>query len=306
MIAGAARHKAVLIVNPNAGRLSQDVHDEVIAALRARFELEAYSTSARDTGIALAADAAEAGAELVIAFGGDGHVNEVVNGLVGSDSTLGIVPGGTMNVFARALGVPLDPFDAVEYLREAMGRPARRVNLGRAGGRYFTFAAGCGFDAEAAERVGRYVPAKRRLGEAFYFWSAFRVLAAGYRHRRPTMTLRHAGGEEAVVMAIACKTGPYAYLFGRPVQLTPRVELGRGLDVFALRAMRIEALPSYVVRTAVLGDLSGHPDAIVLHDLERCEIVAERPFHRHVDGEALPPTAALGIELVRGALWVRV
>lgn len=306
MIAGVARPKAVLIVNPNAGGAARHVHDEVIAALRARFELDAYSTTARDTGIALAADAAEAGAELVIAFGGDGHVNEVVNGLAGSDSALGIIPGGTMNVFARALGLPLDPFEAIEHLCRALTRPARAVNLGRAGERYFTFAAGCGFDAEAAERVGRYVPAKRRLGEAFYYWSAFRVLAAGYRRRAPTMSLRHDGGVDHVAMAVACKAGPYAYLFGRPVQLTPHVRLEHGLDVFALRAMRIEALPSYVLRTAVLGDVSGHPDALVLHDLERCEISSEQPFHRHVDGETLPPTASLTIELARRALWVKV
>src|SRR5918992_4906972 len=93
---------AVLIVNPNAGRLSEHVREDVVAALRSRFRLDAFSTTARDTGIGLAADAAAAGVDLVVAFGGDGHVNEVANGVAGTDTTLAIIPGGTMNVFARA------------------------------------------------------------------------------------------------------------------------------------------------------------------------------------------------------------
>jgi diacylglycerol kinase family enzyme len=299
------RPQAVLIVNPNAGRMPERLRKDVVDALRARFRLEAYSTTARDTGITLAADAAEAGTELVIAFGGDGHVNEVVNGLAYSETALGIIPGGTMNAFARALGVPRDPFRAVDHLIEDVGGEARSVPLGRVDERFFTFSAGCGFDAEAAQRVERYVPAKRRFGEAFFFWSAFRVLAGSYRHRQATMKLKGDFGEVPVAMAIACNAGPYAYLFGRPIHIAPRVRLEGGLDVFGLRSMRVEALPLYAWRCLVSGDLVGHPDAFYESDLDKFALFSDDVFERHVDGEPLTPTRSAHFSLERAALKVR-
>jgi diacylglycerol kinase family enzyme len=302
----ASSHPAVLIVNPNAGRLSEETRKDVVAALRARLQLEAYSTTARDTGIALAAEAAAAGAELVIAFGGDGHVSEVANGVACTDSTLAIVPGGTMNVFARALGVPLDPFDAVERLTAEVDESARLVPLGKMDDRYFTFSAGCGFDAEAAQRVERYVPAKRRFGEAFFYWSAVRVLAGTYRYRNPSMVLRGPFGEVPASMAIACNAGPYAYLAGRPIEITPDVSLDGGIDVFALKRMRVEALPFYAWRVIIGHDISHHADAFYASDLESFELEAEEPFARHADGEPLEPATSAHFSVVRDALRVRV
>jgi diacylglycerol kinase family enzyme len=299
------RPSAVLIVNPNAGRLSEQIRKDVVAALRARFQIEAFSTTARDTGISLAVDAAAAGAQLVIAFGGDGHVNEVANGLACTDSSLAIIPGGTMNVFARALDIPLDPFDAIEHLLERIEEPARVVPLGRMDERYFTFSAGCGFDAEAAQRVERYVPAKRRFGEAFFYWSAFRVLAGTYRHRNPSMVLKGPFGEVPVSMTIACNAGPYAYLAGRPVEVTPEVKLNGGIDVFALKQMRIESLPFYAWRVLVSHDIAHHGDAFYANDLDAFELHADRPFARHADGEPLAPADSARFTLVREALRVQ-
>jgi diacylglycerol kinase family enzyme len=171
------RPAAVLIVNPIAGRLPEPVRRSIVGTMRSRFRLETVYTHVRDSGIALARDAADAGSELVVAFGGDGLVNEVANGVAGTHAALGIIPGGTMNVFSRTLGIPQDPFDAIDNLERAVHQPARKVSLGRMNDRLFTFSAGCGFDAEAAEHVERYLHNKRRFGELFFYWSAFRVLA---------------------------------------------------------------------------------------------------------------------------------
>jgi diacylglycerol kinase family enzyme len=295
---------AVLIVNPNAGRLSEHVREDVVAALRSRFRLDAFSTTARDTGIGLAADAAAAGVDLVVAFGGDGHVNEVANGVAGTDTTLAIIPGGTMNVFARALGVPLDPFAAIEHLQKRLRKPSKRVPLGQMDDRYFTFSAGCGFDAEAAQRVERYVPAKRHFGELFFYWSAFRVLAGSYRHRNPSMTLKGSFGEIQVSMAIASNAGPYAYLGPLPVDIAPDVSLERGIDVFALKKMRIESLPLYTWRVLVSHDIVHHDDVFYGSDLEKFELVADQPFLRHVDGEPVHPANSARFAVVPDALKV--
>lgn len=302
----APQKDAVVIVNPNAGRLSESVRSDVLAALRARFDVDVFATTARDTGISIAQEVTESGDRLVIAFGGDGHVNEVVNGVADTGSTLAIIPGGTMNVFARALGLPLDPFDAIRYLETALGREPRRVNLGKMDERYFTFSAGCGFDAEAAERVERYVPNKRRFGELFFYWSAFRVLAGSHRHREPFMTLTGPFGSQQVAMAIASNAGPYAYLMNRPVAVAPRVRLEGGLDVFALRRMKIEAFPMYAWRAAVSGDLVDHEDVVYESDLAGFDLVGEKPFNRHVDGEPLPPRSKAHFEVARDVLKVQV
>jgi diacylglycerol kinase family enzyme len=295
---------AVLIVNPNAGRVSEQTREDVVAALRARFDIEAYATTARDTGITLASKAVEAGAALVIAYGGDGHVNEVANGVAGTEASLGIVPGGTMDVFARALKVPLDPFKAIDRILALLPRERKTVSLGRMDERYFTFSAGCGFDAEAAERVERYVPAKRRFGQLFFYWSAFRVLASTYRHRAPAMNIKGDFGEVDVAMAIASNTGPYAYIGNRAVRIAPNVKLDAGIDVFALKTMRIEALPAYAWRCLVTGDLVRHPDAFYESNLDWFEVRADKPFHRHVDGEPLPAARRARFSIVPDILKV--
>ena len=209
-----------------------------------------------------------------------------------------------MNVFARALGIPKEPLAAVRHLTERIGKPAREVNLGCANERYFTFSAGCGFDAEAAELVERDIPSKKRFGEVFFYWSAFRVLAGAYRHRDPTMTLSGPFGDIPVSMVVGCNTGPYAYLAGRAVRLTPKVELDKGLDVFALKKMRVEALPRYAWETAIAGDISGHKDAFYEHDLESFTVRSDQPFLRHVDGEPLEPSDQVTFSLARRALRV--
>lgn len=305
MIAAGGRPSAVLIVNPYAGRLTDTDREDVIAALDRRFDLERFTTTARDSAIGIARDAAERGAELVIAFGGDGHINEVVNGIAPTDAQLGIIPGGTMNVFARALGVPPDPFVAIDHLVDHLHDPERTVPLGKMDERYFTFSAGCGFDAEAAERVERYLRSKRRLGEFFFFWSAFRVLATSYRHRSPGMLLEGPFGVEPVAMAIACNAGPYAYFFGRQVEIAPDVRLEGGIDIFALRTMKIEALPLYIWRSVISGDLIHHDDAFYASDLTEFAIHSEEPFLRHVDGEPLSPATSARFSLVKDVLKVK-
>lgn len=298
------RPPAVLIINPNAGRMPEKDRAAVIESLSQRFTLEVLGTTEREDGIALAALAADAGARLVIAYGGDGHVNEVVNGIAGSSAALGIIPGGTMNVLARALKIPLDPLESIEHLITKLDEEPRMLSLGQMDGRYFTSSAGCGFDAEAAERVEEYLSSKERFGQMYFFWSAFRVLAGSYRHRNPSMVLHGEFGEVPVAMAIACKAGPYAYFAGRPIDLAPEVSLDAGLDIFALKRMRIEALPFYVLRVLV-DRVSSHGDAFYQHDLDKFEITADEPFSRHVDGEPLGRSASASFTFVRDVLRIK-
>src|SRR2546421_11159269 len=153
MIACPRMLRSPLTMNPEARGVTPSLQHLMTTAMRARFRLGVTETHARDVGVEVARHAVDKGARLLIAFGGDGLVNEVVNGMVGSDATLAIIPGGTMNVFARNLGVPTNPTEAADHILRIAGETEpRRMSLGLANDRYFTFACGCGFDAEAAAR----------------------------------------------------------------------------------------------------------------------------------------------------------
>jgi diacylglycerol kinase family enzyme len=111
-------------------------------------------------------------------------------------------------------------------------------------------------------------------------------------------------GEIPVAMAIACNAGPYAYLGPLAIDLAPKVELHGGLDVFALKQMRVEALPLYAWRLLVSRDIANHSDVFYGSDLEKFELTAEEPFYRHVDGEPLGPAVTARFALVEDALRV--
>jgi diacylglycerol kinase family enzyme len=131
------------------------------------------------------------------------------------------------------------------------------------------------------------------------------VLMGTYRHRSPWMRLRGDFGQIDVVMAIASNTGPYAYLAGRPIEIAPNVRLDAGLDVFALKTMRIENLPSYALRCLLRGDITEHPDAFYASDCTWFELSAAESFERHVDGEPLTPATKTRFSLIEGAVTVR-
>src|SRR5260370_26835575 len=98
--------RAHLIMNPEARGVTPSLQHLMATALEARFKLGVTETHARDAGVEVARRAVGSGAELLIAFGGDGLVNEVVNGMAGSDAPLGILPRGTLNIFPPAPGLP--------------------------------------------------------------------------------------------------------------------------------------------------------------------------------------------------------
>jgi diacylglycerol kinase family enzyme len=304
MIARSTKPPAVLIINPASGRMSAAHRADVATQLGRHFKLDVISTTARDAAIGLTREAVESDPTVVIALGGDGHVNEVVNGLVGSKVPLGIIPGGTMNVFARALGIPTKPSEAVVHLVQGAKQDPLSVPLGKMDDRYFTFSAGCGFDAETATRVENHLFSKRRLGEPFFYWSAFRVLLGVHRHRDPSMILEGPWGRVPVAMAVAANCGPYAYLIGRAVELTPQVRLDAGIDVFAMRSMRIEQLPWYAFVTAIEGNLTKHSEAFYRSDLRSFRVTAAKPFARHTDGEPLAKSTEASFSVEDGAIRV--
>jgi predicted polyphosphate/ATP-dependent NAD kinase len=163
------KRRMLVIVNPYATTVSDRLRNLVVYALQSRYSVEAIDTQERNHATQLCREAAREGYDVVVAFGGDGTVNEAANGLVGSDTPLTALPGGSTNVWARTLGIPNDVVDATEHLlRMADEWVPRRVDVGRVGDRHFVFASGVGLDASVVERVDAHPYRKARFGAWYY------------------------------------------------------------------------------------------------------------------------------------------
>lgn len=281
-------------MNPEARGVTPALQHLMTTALEARFALTVTGTHARDAGVEVARRAVNDGAELLIAFGGDGLVNEVVNGMAGSDAILGIIPGGTMNVFARTLGISATPANAADYILKQAGHLApRRLTLGIANDRYFTFAAGCGFDAEAAARVAAHSGTKQRLGEPYFFAAALATFAGTYATRRPFLTCSGSFGQQKAVLAVGLIGDTYAYLAGRPLRLGPPRPPGRrGLDLFLVHRLQYIHLPRYAFG-ALTGRFGSGSETFI--DLDEFVVTGENPVAYHVDGETLEPASRIHV-----------
>jgi len=300
-----AVRRAHLIMNPEARNVSPAVRRVVQAALEGHFKLEATVTEARHAAISVAKDALADGNELIIGFGGDGLVNEIANGMVHSDAVLGVVPGGTMNVFARNLGIPNDPLEAVDrILSHSDEVEPRTVSLAKANDRYFTFSCGCGFDGEAASRVEEHYPAKRRFGEPYFYAAAFSTFLASYLRRPPFLRCDGDFGSLEGVGVIALNAGPYAYLAGRPIRLVPRDPDSDGMGIFVLNRLQWWRIPTYATGALLTGRFGGGSDAV--SGASSATVSSHAPFYLHVDGEPLPLVDTVELVANAGSLKVIV
>src|SRR5205814_8787933 len=215
--ADAPRRRMLVIVNPYATTVSDRLKNLVVYALQSRYEVDAVDTQAKAHATELTREAADSGYEVVVAFGGDGTVNEAANGLIGSDVPLTCLPGGSTNVFCRSLGIPRDVVDATEHLLQMADRfEPRKVDLGRVNGRHFTFSSGIGLDASVVERVDAHPRLKARLGEYFFTYSALATFNRKYLVSAPH--LRVDTGERSIegVTLVVQNADPFTYFGKRP------------------------------------------------------------------------------------------
>src|SRR5579884_2094035 len=186
--ADAPRREMLIIVNPYASTVSERLKHLVVYALRGSYRVKAVETESRDHATQLCREAAGEGYDVVVAFGGDGTVNEAANGLAGSDTPLCCLPGGRANVYCRMLGIPTDVVDATEHLLLVADdwRP-RRADLGSVNERVFLFSAGAGLDASVVERVDAHPHLKARFGEWYYTWTGVQTFTRRYLLHPPRL-----------------------------------------------------------------------------------------------------------------------
>jgi diacylglycerol kinase family enzyme len=325
--------RALVVVNPAATSTTAKMRDVLVGALGSELKLDVVETAHRGHALALGAQAAAEGIDVVVSVGGDGTVNEVVNGLLANGPgphlpMLAVVPGGSTNVFSRALGRSRDPVEATAEILDSLraGR-TRLVSLGTASAtgtatgtaagrtwtppRWFVFAAGLGFDADVIARVEARRAAGRRSTGPLYVKEATSAFLLGRERRRPAMTLQVPGEPplDELFLCLISNVSPWTYLGARAVNPSPGASFDTGLDVFAMG--RIGAVRMlHTLRQALAHRPDGHrPGARGRrlhrrHDLEELSLTASRPVGWQVDGDHLGTATGLRVRHVPAALRV--
>jgi diacylglycerol kinase family enzyme len=313
--------RALLVVNPKATTTTERSRDVLVRALRSQVDLTVEYTGRRGHAAALTRAAAESGVDVVVTLGGDGTVNEAVNGLMTAESALAggtvalayrlpalaVVPGGSTNVFARAVGLPRDWVEGTGAILAGMRDGRHRViGLGRADDRYFTFCAGMGLDAAVVRRVEQARLRGRTSTPALYVRSMIGQFLAGEDRKSPPLSLERPGEptETDLGTVIIQNTAPWTYVGDRPINPNPDASFDRGLDVLALRQLKVGSTARTVRQIASRkGDPHGR-QVLRLHDEAEFTIVADRPQPFQLDGDYLGERQKVHVVSVPEALRV--
>jgi len=328
--------RALLIVNPHATSTTRQRRDVIVRALASAVDLEVVQTRYRGDATRLAAAAASAKFGLVMTLGGDGTVNEVVNGLMGTKAVTGgepgghalagaaagpdghataeelpalaALPGGNANVFTRSLDLPADPVDATGRLIEDLATGRQRcIGLGSANGRYFTFNAGIGLDAE----VVRAVEGRRAHGQSLtpmmFTRTALRQYYQVTDRRHPAICITNPAGlcSDPVYICMVSNSAPWTYLGRRPVNTNPGADFDTGLDLLGLRSLStLSTLRTLVQMLAERSEPPRGRSVVAGHDLSSIDLQASRPVALQVDGEYMGEVERVTFRSVPRALRV--
>src|SRR3954453_6792869 len=245
------RKRMLVIANPYATTVSERLKSLVVYALQGRYDVHAVDTEGRDHATALCREAAAEGYDVVVAFGGDGTVNEAANGRRGSTTPLTGLPGGSTNVYARMLGLPNDIVDATEHLlRIADEWRPREVRMAVVNERRFLFSSGLGLDASVVARVDSHPHLKARFGPYYFAWCGFGEFLGKYVARPPRLeTVTHGGPPLPGVTVLVQKGDPYTYFRKIPIHAAQGARLtDPSLAGVVLRNTRASVMPGVLWR----------------------------------------------------------
>lgn len=308
--------RAVLIVNPNATSTTAAGRDLLAHALESRTELTVVHTDHRGHAIKIARDAAADGVDVLIVHGGDGTVNEVVNGVLrerGREAgapAVGVVPGGSANVFARALGISPDPIEATNQLVDLLGEYRRtgvwrRIGLMDCGERWAVFTAGMGVDGDVVAAVEAQRAKGRKVSASRYIRVAVREVLASVR-KKPTLTLHMPDGEPVggVHFVFVSNSSPWTYANARPIWTNPGTTFETGLGVFASTSMN--AWANLRLARQMFARV---PDPVARHlirddDVAWIRITSDVPVACQIDGDYIGPRETMTFTSVPDALSV--
>ncbi len=306
----------LIIVNPYATTVSDRLKNLVVYALQGRFEVETVSTEAQNHATEIGREVRDHGYDVVVAFGGDGTLNEVVNGLAGTEVPVSVLPGGSTNVVARTLGLPNDVVDATEHLLAlADDWQPRKIDLGRVDERYFVFSCGVGIDATVVRRVDAHPRLKSRAGPYYYTWAAVSSFYRNYLRNPVRLRVETDAGDPVEgVTALAQNSDPFTYFASRPVRVCEGVEIDDGtLSVAVLQRAAQRDMPSLIPRLfSPTKPAARHRRIQHFEDVTEASISsisgdkdgAPQPFPVQVDGDYIGEKERLELRAEPGALTI--
>ncbi len=294
----------LLIVNSFASSVTPRNTVLVHQHLARRHDVQVVETNERGHATRFAQDAAARGLDAVVAFGGDGTLNEVATGLAGSSTILAMLPGGSTNVFVRSLGLSNDPMVALAQITTALDKgEIANVSLGKSNDRYFCFHAGIGYDAAVVEQVERRASFKRLVGQPLFAYAALRTWFVSYDRKFPHFTIdidgRHIpNGFFSVVL----NSNPYTYIGKRSVNLSTSAALEKKLVVVTFRKMSSLLMLRTLYGALHKDGLSPSSGVDIQTDVESVTFNFPAPFPYQLDGDYLGETTNLEIRHCPDAL----
>ncbi len=311
----SAKKRMLLIVNPYATTVSDRLKNLVVYALQGRYEVEMVATEAQNHATEIGREVRDHGYDIVVAFGGDGTLNEVANGLAGTDVPVSVLPGGSTNVVCRTLGIPNDVVDATEHLLALVDEwEPRRIDLGRVDERYFVFSCGAGIDATVVKRVDAHPRLKSAAGPYYFTWAAISALYRQYIVNPVRLRVVVDGESSEGVTALAQNSDPFTYFASRPIRVCEGVEIDDGsLSLGVLRRAAQRDMPTLIprlfsekrpaARHRQIEHFKGVTVASIASISETKEGVL-RPFPIQVDGDYIGEKTHLELSVAPGALTV--
>src|SRR6476659_7679156 len=311
----SAKKRMLLIVNPYATTVSDRLKNLVVYALQGRFEVETVATEAQNHATEIGREVRDHGYDVVVAFGGDGTLNEVANGLAGTDVPVSVLPGGSTNVVCRTLGIPNDVVDATEHLLALVDAWApRRVDLGTVDERHFVFSCGVGIDATVVKRVDAHPRLKSRAGPYYYSWAAISAFYRQYMVNPVRLRIEMDGATSEGVTALAQNADPFTYFASRPVRVCENVAIDDGtLSVGVLERAAQRDMPGLIPklfsesRPAARHRRIEHFDDVHAATVTSTSTGADgapRPFPIQLDGDYIGEATRLALRVEPGALTV--
>jgi diacylglycerol kinase family enzyme len=299
-------HRLLLVVNPVARTVSKPTLAVIEKALSADFVLEVVETKGRGHANELAEQAIADGIDLVVVFSGDGTINEAVNALAGTETALGVLPGGATNVLVRALDLPTDPVECTGVLiSKALDDEATKLTLGRADGRYFAVNCGAGIDASAMRRLEKKFPSTKAKYDRVAFRAVSWELMVGYAGKNPDLEVSIDCGEPIPSISVMVgRTDPYTFYKDRGLRMTPDASLESGLDVLSVRKLNRRNIPRIAWQVFGSARHVRGRDIDYVHDASQVVVRSGEPFPVQVDGDPLGDHRRLQVDLAREALWV--
>jgi diacylglycerol kinase family enzyme len=305
----------LIIVNPYATTVSDRLRNLVVYALQGRYEVEAVTTEAQNHATEIGREVRDHGYDIVVAFGGDGTLNEVVNGLAGTDVPVSVLPGGSTNVVCRTLGIPNDVVDATEHLLALADDWApRKIDLGKVDDRHFVFACGVGIDATVVKRVDAHPRLKSKAGPYYYSWAGLSGFYRKYLLGAVRVRVETGGDSVEGVTAIAQNSDPFTYFASRPIRVCEGIAIDDGtLSVGVLKRAAQRDMPTLISRLfSESKPASRHRQVEHFDDVTAATVtsISEdkdggiRPFPLQVDGDYIGDRTRVELRADPGALTI--